>query len=205
MVFEEMKYSVTYGISFDTNTILISGELNDEIGTDLKIKYNLLKIWNKNLKKDPLKEINLEISSYGGSIYSIFSAFDFFYELKQEGVLVNTKAHGICMSAATVLLAGATGKRYSYPNVRFMLHDVQIEGVGGTANQVQHTAKTISDEQMQLFAMYAKFSNKGAVEFTEKELLREAKKWHKKYTKDGVDHYLTPEEILKINLIDEIL
>lgn len=205
MLAEKMKYTSEYAINFDDRIIQLYGDLTDEIGPILRVKYELLKQWVKNVEEVELTEITLDISSFGGDIYSIFSAFDFFHELKLNGVLVNTRAHGICMSAATVLLAGATGRRYALPYCRFMLHDVQVEGIGGTANQVQHTAKTISNEQMELFSFYAKFARKGQEDWTEKELKVEAKKWHKKYTKDGVDNYLTAKEVLELKLIDEIL
>ena len=202
---EKLKYSSEFAINFDERIIYIFGELESNIGTSLRLKYDLLKNWYKDILKEPIKDLNLDISSEGGSIYSITAALDFFDELKREGILVNTKAQGICMSAATVLLSGGTGNRTATKRTKFMLHDVQIEGVGGTANQVQHTSRIISEEQMEMFAYYAQFSRKGEKELEEKELIKEAKKWHKRFTKDGFDHYLSSQEILELKLIDSIL
>lgn len=204
-IVEKLKYSGEYGINFDKRIIYLFGELNAEIGTILRIRYDLIKLWWTDIKNETFSDITLDISSYGGSLYAINGALDFFYELSKEQVLVHTRAQGVCMSAATVILAGGTGTRASYPRTKFMLHDIQIEGIEGTANQVQHTVKTISEEQLELFAFYAQFARRGKEQLEGKELIKEAKKWHKKFTKDSFDHYVTPEEIFKLNLIDKIL
>jgi ATP-dependent protease ClpP protease subunit len=201
----KMKFIADYAINFDEKTIHVFGELNEDIGASLRVKYDLLSQWWTNVEQKPITEITLDISSYGGSIYAIFAALDFYHELKTKGVLVNTRAHGLCMSAATVLLCAGTGERTALPRCKFMLHDVQIDGIAGTANQVAHTAKTITDEQMELFAMYAEFSRRGEEPLSEKDLFKEAKKWHKRFTKDGYDHYISSQEALELKLIDKIL
>ncbi|MEO6305626.1 MAG: ATP-dependent Clp protease proteolytic subunit [Bacteroidia bacterium] len=200
----KMKYISEFALNFETNTIHVFGELNEELGTSLRVKFDLLKQW-ADIGGEEIKEITLDISSPGGSIYAIYAALDFFYELKTQGILVNTRAHGICMSAATVLLSGGTGNRIALPRCKFMLHDVQIEGIGGTANQVAHSAKTLTEDQMGIFTMYAEFSRKGQEPFGEKDLIKEAKKLHKRFTKDGFDHYITPEQMLELNLIDSVI
>jgi len=203
---EKLKYSSEFGVRFDSRVIHVFGELTEDIGSILRIKYELIKQWWKVVENKDFNDITLDISSCGGSIYSISAALDFYDELKREdGVIVNTKAQGICMSAATILLAGGTGVRSATKRCKFMLHDMQIEGVGGTANQVQNTVKNISDEQLELFALYAHYSRKGQEDLSEKELVKEAKKWLKQYTKDGFDHYVSAEEVLGLNLIDKIL
>lgn len=202
---DKMRYVSEYAINFDERIIYVFGELNEDIGTNLRVKYDLLKNWWEHVIKESFTDITLDISSCGGSIYSINAALDFYYELELKGIKVNTRAQGICMSAATVLLTAGTGERTAFPRCRFMFHDLQIEGVGGTANQVQHTAKTITEEQMELFALYAQYSRKGQEPLSEKELVKEAKKWHKKFTKDGFDHYITAKEAKELNLIDRII
>lgn len=203
---EKLKYSSEYDIEFDNRMIYISGDLEDDIGTSLRVKYNLIKQWWLMIEEKKITDITIDISSMGGSIYSVSAALDFYHELeKYEGIKVNTRAQGICMSAATILLSGGSGERMAFPRCKFMLHDVQIEGVGGTANQVQSTVRTISDEQQELFQLYALFSKKGKEDINEKELLKETKRWHKKFTKNGIDHYLSSQDMLKLNLIDTIL
>lgn len=203
---EKMKYIGEFGISIDDRIIHVYDELDENIGSILRIKYELIKEYWKTAKPDEsFNDITLDICSGGGSIYAINACLDFFYELGLSGVKVNTRAHGYCMSAATVVLAGGTGERVSLPNCKFMLHDVQIDGIGGTANQVKHNAQIISDEQMELFSLYAKFSRRGEEELSEKDLAKEAKKWQKKFTKDSFDHYITAKSVLEMKLIDKIL
>lgn len=200
---EKLKYTSEFGINFDNNSIKVFGEVTEDIGAALSLKYDLLTAWANHVEKKKIEEITLIISSFGGSIYSIYSALDFYHELLLTGVKVNTVAQGLCMSAATVLLSGGTGTRAAYPNCKFLLHDVQIEGIGGTATQVQHTAKTISNEQMEMFAFYALFANRDK-QFSEKELKTEAKKWLKTYAKDSIDISLSAKQMLDLKLIDTV-
>jgi|GEM_PF-5339926 len=203
---EKIKLISEYSLDVENRIIYVSGILAEDIATELRLKYALLKAWWNDVKNEKFTDITLDICSFGGSIYAINSALDFYYTLqKEEGVLVNTKTQSICMSAATVLVAGGTGKRTATPRCKFMLHDVQVEGMGGTANQVAHSAKNLAEEQMEMFKLYAQFSKRGKEEFTEKELNAEAKKWHKKFTKDGYDFYISSDEVLKLNLIDSII
>ena len=202
---EKLKYSSEYGLNFDDRIIYVYGILTEELGSILRMKYDLLKIWWKDVEQKSFTDITLDYSSFGGSSYAINAGLDFYYELKNKGILVNTRAQGVCMSATTVLLAGGTGERTSFPKTKFMLHDLQIEGVEGTANQVQHTVKTITDDQFEIFSYYAQFSRKNKEELDEKELKKEARKWQKKFTKDSFDHYISAQEILEMNLIDRIL
>lgn len=203
---DKLKYSIEYGINFDKKIIYILHELTEDIGTNLRLKYDMLKQWWKEIEQKEFKDITLDIASFGGSIYAITSALDFYDEvLREDGVLVNTKAQTICMSAATILLAGGTGERMATARTKFMLHDIQVDGMGGTAKQMQSQMTNLSAEQIELFSFYAQFSRKGKTQLTSKELEKEAKKWLKKYTKDGVDHYLSAQEVLELNLLDRIL
>ena len=203
---EKLKYSIEYGINFDKRIIYVFHELTEDIGTNLRIKYDLLKQWWKQVEEKEFKDITLDIASFGGSIYAITSALDFYDEvLREDGVTVNTKAQTICMSAATILLAGGTGERVATKRCKFMLHDIQVDGMGGTAKQMQSQMTNLSAEQIELFSFYAEFARRGKEPLSKKELEREAKKWLKKYTKDGIDHYISADEALELNLLDRIL
>lgn len=203
---EKLKYSTEYGINFDKRIIYVMHELTEDIGTNLRVKYDLIKQWWKNIEKEEFHDITIDIASFGGSIYAITSALDFYEELKREdNVLVNTKAQTICMSAATILLAGGTGERTATKRCKFMLHDIQVDGMGGTAKQLQSLMTNLNEEQIELFSFYAEFARKGKEPLEPKELKKEALKWLKKYTKDGVDHYITSQKAMELNLIDRVL
>lgn len=202
---EKLKYATEYGLNFDTRTIYVFNALTDEIGTNLRIKYDLIKQWWKNVECKEFSDITIDIASCGGDIYAITSALDFYDELKKyENVLVNTKAQTVCMSAATILLAGGTGERTCTSRTKFMIHDMQISGVDGSAKQFQNIMSNINDEQSELFSYYVLFANKNKI-FTDKELKKETLKWIKKYTKDNSEHYLSSKEMLELNLVDRIL
>lgn len=201
--FELAKLQFEYGIDFEKKTIYVLEELNESIGVSLRLRYSALKHYWKQ-KGEELKEIIISVNSFGGSIYSINTALDFYDELKNEGILVNTTTNSVCMSAATILLSGGTGERTCTKRTKFMLHDLQIEGIGGTAQQVQFTSKQLEQEQLELFTFYVEFANRGT-DLDEKEKVKIAKKWIKKYCSQSLDHYLCADEMLELKLIDKII
>lgn len=204
---DKYKMLLEDGIDLETRTIYLFGELNEDLGTILRIKYAALKLyWDEELK-ETFSDFTIDINSYGGSIYSINAALDFYDEVyKRDMVLVNTKTSGVCMSAATIILAGGTGKRTATKRTRFMFHDIQAGGVEGTATQVVQYAKDLGQEQKDFFGFYAQiYFKRNNIEFTDDMLKKEIKKWQKKFTSKGVDHYLPVTEVHSLNLIDEIV
>lgn len=205
---DKIKFLNEDGIDLENKIIYLWGELEENLGTTLRVKSSVLRLFWEAEKKQSLTEISLDISSYGGSIYSIYGAIDFYDELKSEGILVNTKAQGICMSAATILLSGGTGVRSATKRCKFMLHDIQTDGgIGGTATQVKEYAKTLDKEQKELFRFYVEFSkNKSSKKkMSEKELEDETKKWMTKYATNSVDHYISAQQAKDLRLIDKII
>lgn len=202
---EKLKYITEYGLDIEKRVIYVFGELTEDLGTFLRIRFQVIKEWWDTVYNKKFDSITLDISSFGGSIYSITSALDFYDELLLDGIKVNTKAHTICMSAATILLAGGTGERTATKRCKFMLHDLQIDNMEGTAKQLQSYMDNINESKIEFFSYYADFANRGNKKYNEKELMREAKKWMKKYTKDNSDHYLSSDEMLKIKLIDKVV
>lgn len=201
---EKLQYNTDFAINLDKRTIYLFGMLTEEIGTSLRVKYNLIKAWWETVRQEKFEDITLDISTGGGSIYSIPGALDFYDELLSEGVLVNTHAQTICMSAATILLAGGTGERTSTKRCRFMLHDIQVDGMGGTTRQLQSAMKNLNEEQMELFTYYAQYARKGQKPLEGAALKKEALSWIKKYTSEAIDHHISADEILKLKLIDGI-
>lgn len=197
------------GIDLNKRIIYLWGELDDDLGSILRTKYTAIKYyWDEELKTS-FKDFTIHISSCGGSIYSINAALDFYDEVfKNDNVLVNTTTSGICMSAATIILAGGTGKRTASKRTRFMFHDIQSGGVEGTANQVKQFAKDLSQEQQDLFGIYAEiFLRKNGITFTVNDSVykTQVKKFLKKFTSRGVDHYIPVTEVLEYKFIDEII
>lgn len=192
-----------FGVDFPTATIFLAGEIDGNLSTALRIKYAMLKDYYRT-EKDPLNEINISLNSYGGDANSITAVLDFFDEVKdKDNVLVNVKAEGICMSAATFIIGGATGKRTASKRCRFMVHEMQIEGVGGTATQTKSTNVEIERMQKECYELYAQMSFRNRIKSGEiispEEFEKSAATWEKLCIKET---YLSAEEAIKKGLID---
>ena len=194
------------GIDLERKIIYLWGELEENLGTILRVKSSILRLFWETEKKTELGELTLDISSYGGPIYSVYGAIDFYDELKTQKTLVNTKAQGVCMSAATVLLCGGTGVRTATKRCKLMLHDIQTESMGGTATQVKEYAKALDKEQKEMFSFYVQFSQmRKYKKINEKKVQEETKKWMSKYASNSIDHYISSSEALELRLIDKII
>ncbi len=91
--------------------------------------------------ENPKKDIRLYINSPGGSVTAALAIYDTMQFVKPD---VSTVCIGQAASGAAVLLAaGKTGKRFSLPNSRIMLHQVLIQGLGGQASDIEIHAKEI--------------------------------------------------------------
>lgn len=87
---------------------------------------------------DPEKDIFLYINSPGGSISAGMAIYDTMQFVKND---VATVAMGLAASMGQFLLcAGASGKRYSLPHARIMMHQPS-GGIGGTAADIKIQAE----------------------------------------------------------------
>jgi ATP-dependent Clp protease protease subunit len=85
--------------------------------------------------------ISLWINSPGGDIHEFFAIYDMIQLVKAP---VKTVCIGSASSAAAMLLAAGTpGLRYATPNSHVMIHQVQVEGVGGTGTEFEIEAKEV--------------------------------------------------------------
>ena len=158
-------------------------------------------------EKEPLHEINIVINSFGGDANAIASVLDFFEEIKKrDTVLVNIQAEGVCMSAATFIVGGATGVRKANRRCRFMVHEIQIEGIGGTATQTKASNAEIERMQKECYDIYAEISFRNRVlageTISKEEFDKESDMWEKLCTKET---YLSAEEAVKKGLIDQVI
>lgn len=75
-------------------------------------------------------EVNLHISSYGGSVHECFRLIDIINACTFK---VNTIGYGKCMSAGAFLLLAGTGNRSAYENCSIMLHGISSVTAGDVA------------------------------------------------------------------------
>ncbi len=84
--------------------------------------------------KEPLTmddfEVDLHISSYGGSVHECFRLIDIINACPFK---VNTIGYGKCMSAGAFLLLAGTGRRTAYENCSIMLHGISSVTAGDVA------------------------------------------------------------------------
>ncbi|WP_305039257.1 MULTISPECIES: ATP-dependent Clp protease proteolytic subunit [unclassified Frankia] len=90
--------------------------------------------------EDPSRDIFLYINSPGGSVSAGMAIYDTMQYVEND---VATVALGLAASMGQFLLcAGASGKRYSLPHAKIMMHQPS-GGIGGTASDI-----AIQAEQM---------------------------------------------------------
>jgi ATP-dependent Clp protease, protease subunit len=90
--------------------------------------------------EDPEKDIHLYVNSPGGSVSAGLAIYDTMQYIKPK---VSTICVGLAASMGALLLtAGATGKRFSLPNSRIMIHQ-PMGGAYGQASDIEIHAKEI--------------------------------------------------------------
>lgn len=129
--------------------------------------------------------IELYISSEGGEIYSGFTAVD---RILSSKVPVDTYVEGIAASAAT-LLSVVGRRRYMRKNANMLIHQCS-SAMWGNFAQFEDEMKNLELVMSMIKKIYLKHTK-----FKEKELNELLKH----------DLCLSPEECLKLGLIDEII
>lgn len=158
---------------FDTKTLF--EELDDSIDT-----YNS----DSSLDVEP---IQLYISSFGGSIYDVFSFIDYIRLMKAP---IHTIALGKTMSCGALMLLSGD-RRFATQNATILIHQVSDGTFGTFQNMLEHMAETkrLSDVVNEIIMTYTNI---------DEEFLQEIQE--KKY-----DYYMTAEEALELAIIDEII
>jgi ATP-dependent Clp protease protease subunit len=95
--------------------------------------------------EDPDRDINMYITSGGGSITAGFAIHDTMRHLTAE---VATIALGMTGSMATfILTSGAKGKRYALPNATIHFHPAGMYGLEGYAPDIEIHVRHLLDMQ----------------------------------------------------------
>ncbi len=136
--------------------------------------------------EDPKKDIDFYINSPGGSVTAGLAIYDTMQMLSCD---VRTYCIGQAASMAAVLLcAGTSGKRFSLPNARIMIHQPS-GGVEGTAADIDIQAKEILHIRKVLYDILAKHTGKAA-----KVIQRDSER----------DFFMTAEAAQKYRVVDQI-
>ena len=129
----ERAYDI-YSRLLKDRIIFLGSAMNDEIANLLIAQLLFLE------SDDPEKDINFYINSPGGVVSSGLAVYDTMQYIKPD---ISTVCIGQAASMAAILLvAGATGKRFSLPNSRIMIHQ-PMGGFQGQASDIAIQAKEI--------------------------------------------------------------
>jgi ATP-dependent Clp protease, protease subunit len=164
--------------------VFLGTPINDDVANTIIAQLLFLE------SEDPDKDINLYINSPGGSVTAGMAIYDTMQYIRCK---VATIALGQAASmGATLLAAGAPGKRYSLPHSRIMIHQPLLAGGGlsGQVTDIEIQAKELIRMRQELYNIMAK---------------------HTKQTKEKValdserDNYMSAGEAKEYGLIDDLL
>ena len=137
--------------------------------------------------EDAKKDIFLYVNSPGGSVTSTMAIVDTMNHVRPD---ISTFCVGLAASmGATLLAAGAKGKRFALPNSQIMMHQV-AGGVSGEAVEIEITAKQIIKIKEKLNKILAKHTGQ-SLEKVERDTDR--------------DFYLDANEAKEYGIIDEVI
>jgi ATP-dependent Clp protease, protease subunit len=136
---------------------------------------------------DPEKDISIYINSPGGSIYAGLAIYDTMQFIKPD---VSTICCGIAMSMGSLLLAGGTtGKRFSLPNSRILIHQPSA-GFEGQSSDIEIHAREILKTRDRIDQIYAHHTGR-SIEEVHRDMER--------------DRFFRPDEARDYGLIDRII
>ena len=167
------------------NNIFLTEEVNEEsIATiQAELFYLASKMSPEESKNDP---ITIYINSPGGEVYSCLGLYDVMQLFINQGYVIRTINIGLAASAAAViLLAGSKGYRYCLPHSTVMLHQPS-SGTYGTITDMKIAVEEGDRLKKLLNDIVIQHAGEQVVELMER------------------DAWISPDEALKFNLIDEI-
>lgn len=167
------------------NNLFLTEEVDRESIATLQAElfYLTSKMTPEESETDP---ITIYINSPGGEVYSCLGLYDVMQLFINQGYIIRTINIGCAASAAAViLLSGSKGHRYCLPNSTVMLHQPS----GGTYGPV--TDMKIAVEEADRLK---KIMNNIVRQHAGDEVVELMER----------DAWISPEEALKFNLIDEI-
>jgi ATP-dependent Clp protease, protease subunit len=161
--------------------VFLGTPIDDQIGN--LVMAQLLHLESE----DPDKDIHLYINSPGGDITSLFAVYDTMQYIKPD---VSTIVMGQAASAAaTLLAAGAKGKRYALPHSRILIHQPH-GGAQGQAVDIEIQAKEILRYRQLLDEIMAQHTGQ-TIEKVSKDTDR--------------DFIMTAEQAKEYGIIDEVI
>ena len=164
----------------------------DSITTESVFEY--IYYLNKIVESDKLhnekKPIEIFVNSGGGSVINGFALISFIEQLKDSGYQIITINMGLAGSMSFVIsICGSIRKAYRY--ARYMCHDISFEAVGKSKEiaDVLKESMVIREIYSDIIKKYSNISDDDLTEIFDKK----------------IDRYYSPEELMNMNGVDEIL
>lgn len=204
MIWDKIDYLNLYGIDLENATVTYAAEIDGNFSLLIRIRAEIIKKYWEEVLKKPLKKITIILCSPGGDASAIFAVADMYDYYKKEKILFDVLVEGICFSAATFIIGLASGIRRATKRTRFMIHELQISNVEGTASQTKATQKEIDFIQDEAIKIYSElFIKKNHPKGVDKKLTKEIyEKFDYLLKKES---YISAQEALEYGLIDEII
>jgi len=176
----ERAYDI-YSRLLKDNVIFLGQPIDDTIANLIIAQMLFLE------SENPEKDISFYINSPGGSITAGLAIYDTMRYVKPD---VATICIGQAASMAAVLMAsGASGKRYSLPNSRFLIHQPWTSGLQGQTADIEIHAKDLLKVRERINQILAAHTGQ-PIERIAKDTDR--------------DYILEAEDAVKYGLVDEI-
>ncbi len=176
----ERAYDI-YSRLLKDRIIFLGSAMNDEVANLIIAQLLFLE------SEDPEKDINFYINSPGGIVTSGLAVYDTMQYVKPD---IATVCIGQAASMGAILLtAGSTGKRYSLPNARIMIHQ-PMGGFQGQASDVEIHAKEMLRMKDDLNQILARHSGK-AIEQVQKDTDR--------------DYFMSGTEAQAYGIVDHVI
>ena len=178
--FGERAYDI-YSRLLKERIVFLAGPISDIVANSIIAQMLFL------ASKDPNKDIQIYINTPGGSVTAGLAIYDTMQYVKCP---ISTVCVGLAGSmGATLLAAGAKGKRFALPNAEILLHQV-AGGVTGEAVEIEITAKQILKIKEKLNKILAKHTGQ-PIATIEKDTDR--------------DHFMSADESIKYGIVDKVI
>ena len=176
----ERAYDI-YSRLLKDRIIFIGSAINDDIANLAIAQLLFLE------SEDPDKDIHIYINSPGGSVTSGMAIYDTMQYVKTD---ISTTCIGQAASMAAVLLAaGTTGKRFSLPHSRILIHQ-PMGGFSGQATDIDIQAREIlrlREELNNILAKHTKQPLKKIQQDTER------------------DYFMSGQEAKEYGIVDDVV
>jgi ATP-dependent Clp protease protease subunit len=178
---------------FESRTIFISGEVNNELA--IKVNRQLLALERVN----PSAPIVAWIDCPGGEVYSGFAIYDMIQFIQPR---VITVVAGLAASMGSLIaLAAEKEDRFALPNAKLLIHQPLLGGVlRGQASDIEIHAKDIIELKKKMHRLYSDRTGTPVERYVE---LMERDRWVD--PKEGIELGLISKTLSSRKELDAIL